>query len=125
MMNEQLTMVFEDIVYSAIDVLTTDWTNVAWALDGTDLAIYKNGVDKLEDRWSLDNIVLDSTENSHEIGVDFIGFIYMISIKQRYILEFNITTLHSCTEYQCINCPKETCLSNCDYDQYMDPDTTE
>ena len=74
-------MVFEDIGYSAIDVLTTDWTNVAWALDGTDLAIYKNGVDKLEDRWSLDNIVLDSTENSHEIGVDFIGFIYMISIK--------------------------------------------
>ena len=110
--------------FSAISnvALAREWTHVAYVINaGTDVSIYINGN---VENFALTDLIIGQEETTHLIGQSYIGFLYSLCLRQRVFTEFDIdTSVPDCpTPVNCAFCPISTCLSNCEYDQFLDSD---
>lgn len=118
------TMVFDSQSYNVSTVLSRRWQNLAYVIDNTELSIYIDGL--LMGQDTLTGLFIDKIENTHILGIGYIGFIAEVCIHQKVLVDFNLTEDHDCTEaFDCEICPKQQCLSNCEYDEYVDIETRE
>ena len=114
---------FEHETFSAQSnvALERAWTHVAYVItSGSTLSIYING--NGENFSFTDIIVGHSEDDAHRIGQDYNGFLYSLCLRQRVFAEFDIdTTVPNCpTPLNCAFCPRRTCLSNCEFDTFLE-----
>ena len=123
--NNSLALVYEESSFKSSSQIFRAWTHVAYVADLTTLSLYTNGNLSLDGTFTLPSVVIDYLEYSHTIGMTYIGFIYSICITQAPQDSFTIVE-GLCTINDCLNCPTDdVCLSNCEYDQTIDKDTSE
>ena len=105
--------------------LQATWTNVSFVVQSLQFDIYIDGSLSPSQGFTLSEKIIDLEAYTHVIGTNYSGFIYSICLKNRSSTDFNIDPASSCTEWECSSCPTDTCISECDYNQYVDIETTE
>jgi hypothetical protein len=98
------------------------WTHIAYVItSGIDLSIYVNGN---QENFSHSPIIVGHSDDIHLIGQTYLGFLYSLCLRQRVFTEFDIdTSVPNCpTPNNCAFCPDKTCLSNCEFDQFLESD---
>ena len=81
--------------------------------------MYVNGAE--HEIGVVDEFFYDSVENPHQTGDGFSGFLYSVTIYRTARSDFNIVDDVVCPN-GCVNCPADTCLINCEFEEFVNTD---
>ena len=105
-------------LFTAVRFSRTKWTHVAYIVNNYDLTFYIDGVDA--GSKSLDTVLIDKLDYTHDIGIGYVGFLYSVVIKNFVDVDFDIDEYYICSPLdECANCPKNVCLSECENNYYV------
>ena len=94
---------------------------VRLAGDTTEVGFYING--KIAGEKVVNGTFVDDIDAPHNIGAFgenyFHGFIYSVKFTPTLQTDF-FFEVDKCSNHHCSVCPKQTCLLNCEWDEYFD-----
>ena len=98
------------------------WTNVAYQFDNESLNFLINGV--ISSTATFSQMVLDSHDFSHVIGLDYVGYLYKLCLHNTPEVTPEITNPSCVPDVECVNCPDNICVSECLHTQFLKEDAS-
>ena len=103
-------------------LLVKQWTNLIYSLNYLDIVFVVNAVQV--GTVTLSNKIVDSPDYLKHTGDVFIGYIYSICIHNALHTVITIEIGQCDPDYDCVYCPEDTCLSECEFDQLIQEDNS-